>query len=224
MPACENFLGWTYVHWLMAGIVSASTAAVDPLQRLNIDAKQWWVILTLVVAQLAITYAIVTMPLGPFKYVLFLFLSVITGSLLSGVFDLVEKKGVLLDVLITNVVIFITMSAVGFYDNGNSVGFGGYLFAALVGLIVGRIGLYIARSSSSASEMLGELKTVDLLLSVFTTGLFALYVAYDTSMLKRMARACAAGKEKPDYINGAMGLYIDLMNLFVSTSSLLADD
>lgn len=224
MPACDNFLGWTYLHWLMAGIVSASTAALDPLGNLGIDAKQWWILLTLVVVQLVITYAIITMPLGPLKYVLFLLLSVITGSLLSGVFDLVEKKGILLDILITNCVIFIAMSAVGFYDNGNSVRFGTYLFAALIGLIVARIGLYIARVSASMDQMLGELKTADLLLSVFTTVLFALYVAYDTSMLKRMARACAAGKEKPDYINGAMGLYLDIVNLFVSTSSILAED
>ncbi len=221
MSACPNFLGWTYVHWLLAGIVSATTASLNPLGELGVNVENAWVVVGLAIAMLVLTLTIITIPLGIPKYILFLLLSVVTGTLLIGVFDRLDKKGLLVDVLITNCVIFIAMSAVGFYDNGNSVRFGAYLFAALLGLIVARIGLFIARSGTDSQKALGELNNVDFFLSVFSTLLFALYVAYDTSMLKRMARECAAGKAKPDYINGAMGLYLDIVNLFTSTADIM---
>jgi FtsH-binding integral membrane protein len=218
MAGCPNFLGWTYVHWLLAGIVSATTASLNPLGELGIDVRSFVAQIVLGLLLLVVTFAILAVPVGPLKYLLFVLLSVITGTFLIGVFERLEKKGLLVDVLITNCVIFIAMSVVGFYDTDNVVKFGPYLFAALIGMLVARLGLFVARSGTDTEKALGTLKQVDLFLSLASTGLFAIYVAYDTSMLKRMARTCEG---KPDYINGAMGLYLDIVNLFVNTSSLV---
>jgi FtsH-binding integral membrane protein len=96
------------------------------------------------------------------------------------------------------------MTLVGFIDNQNILGFGGYLFAALLGLIVARL-ILIFTSLGNPQDF----TKINTLLNWFSTILFAIFVAYDTQRLK-------AKKPKMDYIDASLALFLDIINLFNS--------
>lgn len=208
--ACEAFLGKAYAHWLLAAITSSTTASVNPLGLLGIPLVNLGTLIVLGISILAITYWIIYTPYGFRKYVLFLLLSIFTGSFFLSFFEYLGKKGLVVDILITNCFIFLSLATLGFIDRENAYPFWMYFLAAFVGQGLGRGFLSLARKELKLEEILGEINNQDLYISILSTTLFALYVAYDTSMLKRMARTCSA---EADPIQGAMGLYIDILNL-----------
>jgi FtsH-binding integral membrane protein len=105
------------------------------------------------------------------------------------------------------------MTALGFYDNQNVLGFGPYLFAGLIGLIIARI-ILIFMSLENTSEKV--VSTTDIVLSWVGTVIFSIYVAYDTQRIKEDARL----KEK-DYVNSSIGLLLDVVNLFQNVGDLM---
>jgi FtsH-binding integral membrane protein len=208
--ACEAFLGKSYAHWFLAALTSSTTASLNPLGSLGVPLTHPGILVLFVGIILGLTYWIIYTPLGPQKYILFILLSVFTGSVFLGTFDYLGKKGLVVDILITNCFIFLAMASLGFLDTSNSFPFWMYLLSAFVGQGLGRLVLSLARKELKLEESLGTLNTQDLYISLFSTTAFALYVAYDTSMLKRMARVCSP---QADPIQGAMGMYIDILNL-----------
>jgi FtsH-binding integral membrane protein len=100
------------------------------------------------------------------------------------------------------------MTIIGFVDNQNFLGFGGYLFAALIGLILARIALLIANLSSPDAI---NFKKVNTWINWFATVLFAIFVAYDTQRLKDKQV-----QKSKNYVNSSLGLFLDIINLFVS--------
>lgn len=150
-------------------------------------------------AIIALTFLIIPAKPGPYKYFLFAVFAILVGQTLSPLVDKYQAKGTLREVLFSVAGIFLAMTAVGFLDNQNILGFGPYLFAALLGLIVARIILLFTDSNTSTNKIINW----------FATGLFAVYVAYDTQALK--------DQRKPyDYVNSSMGLFLDIINLFAS--------
>lgn len=215
---CSSYLGWAYAHWMLSAITSASTASLNPLGRLGVPLSSWPVLLGLGLAILALTYEIIHRPIGPLKYMEFIGLSVLTGSLFVGAFELMGKKGLVVDVLITNVFIFFASMLLGFWDIHNEARLVPYIVAALVGQVAGQLSLYFARQRGDINETLGSLAPSDWGLSFLSTAGFALYVAYDTNMLKRMARKCESGDGRlADPIQGSMGMFVDILNLVVKT-------
>jgi hypothetical protein len=101
------------------------------------------------------------------------------------------------------------MVAVGIYDKNNLLGFGPYLFGALIGLIVAQLIIIILVDTRTIEkEQYFEGRK---LLSFFGVGLFSLFAAYDTQVVKVHARQC---KKRGDYINESLGLFLDFVNLF----------
>lgn len=152
-------------------------------------------------AIIALTFLIIPAKPGPYKYFLFAVFAILIGQTLAPLVDKFQAKGTLREVLFSVAGIFLAMTAVGFLDNQNILGFGPYLFAALLGLIVARIILIFTdpKTSTNANN----------LVNWFATALFAVYVAYDTQILKV--------QRKPyDYVNSSMGLFLDIINLFAS--------
>jgi FtsH-binding integral membrane protein len=91
-------------------------------------------------------------------------------------------------------------------DNQHLLGFGGYLTAALLGLIFGRIIIGIMGLVGPTSIMN---KTADNMLTWFGTVLFAIFVAYDTQKLKEFNK-----NKSRNYVRNSLGLYLDILNLF----------
>jgi FtsH-binding integral membrane protein len=198
-----SFIGYTYLH-LTAALGATALSSEYPLFKQSLK--------TLIVENifaLIILFILMYSRPGPLKYALFLVFCILIGQILSTGVKLAKKKGTLRTVLASVAGIFIAMSAVGFIDNQNLLGFSAYLFAALIGLILARvvsIALYISESKSKPRD----LENTDNILSWVSTILFALFVAYDTQLLKQR-------QQKPyDYINSSLGLFLDIINIFSS--------
>jgi FtsH-binding integral membrane protein len=212
---CPNFIGLTYLHLFLGTLVSAGAAALNPLERLGIDTENLVVEILLLVFIIGLLFLTMFLKPGPLKYLVFVIFVVLMGTTLRKVVERFKAKNILVDVLMTISGIFLTMTAVGFWDRQNILSFEVYLFAALIGLILGRLGFGAAMLLGAPKENLSGMSHI---LSIIGTLIFSIYVAYDTQVLKEDARKC---KGHPDYINSALGLYLDIVNLFVNTGDLM---
>ena len=194
-----GFIGMTYLH-LTGALALTAVSSEYPLSVSPI------VSLVEFFAIIAIIFLIIPAKPGPYKYLLFAAFAILIGQTLAPTVDRLQAKGALREVLASVAGIFLAMTAVGFLDNQNILGFGGYLFAALIGLVVGRLILLFTQFGDPNTD----LTKANTLLNLFATALFAVYVAYDTQLLKQ--------QRNKDYINSSMGLFLDIINLFTSQS------
>ena len=144
---------------------------------------------------------------GPYKYVLFALFSILFGQILSPVVQDLQARGQLREVLASVAGIFVAMTVVGFADKQNLLGFGGYLFAALIGLIIARVALIVAKLSDPSASV----SKMNTLLNWVGTVIFAVFVAYDTQILKQRQKL---RERNPDYVDASLGLFLDIINLF----------
>jgi FtsH-binding integral membrane protein len=191
-----GFIGMTYLHLTGALALTAVSSeypiAISPV-----------VVIIEFLAIIALIFLIIPARPGPYKYFLFAVFLILIGQTLSPLVDKYQAKGTLREVLFSVAGIFLAMTALGFLDNQNILGFGPYLFAALLGLIIARIILLFTQDYSSINSA-----KANSFLNFFATALFAIYVAYDTQLLKEKQR-------KPyDYVNSSMDLFLDIINLF----------
>lgn len=211
---CDTFIGYTYLHLFAAGLLSAVSAKMDIMRKVGFNTENILTEIFLAIVALVLVVVIVLIPMGLPKYVLFGIFVIILGTTFRSVANRYEAEGTLTDVLLTISGIFLAMTAVGFYDQQNLLGYEVYLFAALIGLILGRLGVGVAMFVGAPEE---KITGWNLFFSVLATFIFSLYLAYDTQVLKEMAREC---KGRPDYINGALSLYLDIVNLFYNVGDL----
>lgn len=212
---CPNFIGLTYLHLFLGTLISAGAAALNPVEKLGINTDSLVVEILLFILIIALLFLTMYLKPGPLKYAVFVLFVVLMGTTLRKVVERFEAKNILIDVLMTISGIFLTMTAVGFWDKQNILGFEVYLFAALIGLILGRLGFGAAMLLGAPKEKLSGMSHI---LSIIGTLIFSIYLAYDTQVLKEDARKC---KGRPDYINSALGLYLDIVNLFVNVGDLI---
>lgn len=191
-----NYIGYTYLH-LTAALVVTAVSSENPLTTSPLASILQTILLFVLI------FLIIGSKPGPYKYLLFFLFSVLIGQTIAPIVQQAKAKGVLREVLASVGGIFLAMTIVGFVDNQNFLGFGGYLLAALIGLIVARIGLILLNISDSTSIDISKASTA---LNLFATVLFAIFIAYDTQRIK-------VAKDK-NYVNSSMGLFLDIINLF----------
>ena len=191
-------IGMTYLH-LTGALALTAVSSEYPITTSPLIA------IIEFIALIAIIFIIIPTKPGPYKYLLFAAFAFLIGQSLAPTVDKLQAKGTLREVLASVAGIFLAMTAVGFLDNQNILGFGPYLFAALIGLVIGRLILLFTQFGGIA-----DLTKANSLLNLFATGLFAIYVAYDTQLLKQ--------EKSKDYVNASMGLFLDIINLFTSQS------
>ena len=196
-----NFIGLTYLHLFGALIITAISAE----NRLT-DSPI--VVIIEMVSIFALIFMMGFTAPGPLKYLMFAAFCYLFGQILASYVERLKAKGSLREVLASVAGIFLAMTIVGFVDNQNFLGFGGYLFAALIGLILARIALLIANLSNPDAI---NFKNVNTLINWFATVLFAIFVAYDTQRLKDKQV-----QKSKNYVNSSLGLFLDIINLFVS--------
>jgi len=199
-----SYIAYTYLH-LAAGLGLTAVSAEYPLS------KSPWVNLAEFIAIFCLIYGMFLNKPGPIKYILAVLFCVLIGQTLWPVVEDAENKKILREVLASVFGIFLAMTALAFYDRGNILGFGPYLFAGLVGLILARIVLLVLQISDPNSIDFTKTYT---LLNWAGTVLFSVYIAYDTQVIKYRAR-------KPyDYVDLSLGLFLDIINLFVNVEQL----
>jgi len=195
-----SFIGITYLH-LTAALGVTAVSSEHPLTTSPI------VGILEFVAIFGILELLISAPPGPYKYALFALFCALIGQALAPAVKRAEAKGILREVLASVAGIFIAMSIVGFADNQNFLKFGGYLCAALLGLIIARFALIIMDLADPNSMDFTKTNTI---LNWVATILFAVFVAYDTQLLKKK-------QKKPyDYVNASIGLFLDIINLFAA--------
>jgi FtsH-binding integral membrane protein len=208
--ASGSFIPIVYLH-LLGGTAVTFASSGYPL------AKSLLYTIGMAIASLLLIFILLAQSPGPLKYGVALIYCAVIGQLMSSLVKKLEHKELLVQVMASVLGIFLGMSVIGFLDNQNILGFGGYLVAGLLGLLVARIGLLVAYGVGADAS---SISSVNKILSWIGTALFAVFVAYDTQLLKKEAKSL----KKPDYVNSSLGLYLDIINLFSDVGNLMGGE
>lgn len=204
------FLTTTYFYLFMSTLITAISAQY-PITHGVIGLVVFFIL------SIVLLFIVQGMSPGLLKHVLYVILLISLGQLFSLPGKKLQSEDTIRNTLVMVAGIFLGMTALAFYDKDNFLGFGPYLFAGLIGLILARLGMSLWGYEKGITE---EFKRWDKILSYVGVGLFALYTAYDTQQLKKYGKSLGANG-KPDYINASMGLYLDILNLFVSVDDIM---
>ena len=199
----------TYLH--LAGALGVTAVSAEwPLAQ-----SHTWAHLGFVALSFLFLFGLLWSSPGPLKYVLFALFSVTLGQMLGPLVEHLKDKGILRQVLLMVGGVFVGMTALAFYDRGSFLGFGPYLMAGLIGLIVAHIiGFVLGLTGAVTAETFHNMSQV---LAWIGTVIFTVFVAYDTQVL----RSRAGRKQKnPDYIEASLSLYLDIINLFSNIGNL----
>lgn len=202
--APKYFIPIIYLH-LLAGTGATFASSQFPMGN-GLAYKIGVVVLSFVAL-----FALFALSPGPLKYLVAALFCALLGQTMTAFVENLEHRDLLGKSLIGTLGVFGAMSAIGFYDNQNLLGMGPYLLAALIGLLITRIGADLLLPPSSVKST-----TLNKALSWIGAALFAAYTAYDTQRMKEDAKA----KKSPDYIDSSLGLYLDFLNLFQNIGSL----
>jgi FtsH-binding integral membrane protein len=211
--SCDHYYGKVFAHVAGAlGIaaVSAEHFDISGSLRQSFSMQILSVILNLAVSLILLFGIFWTEPGSVFQYILFIAFAFWLGQSLHLVVSKLEKKQKLKQVLMLTVGIFLGMMAIGFYDNQNTLGFGAYFMAALLGLIIAQIFLVFFYSKEAQS-----------IIAFFGASLFSLLVVYDTQVIKKNKQVCNVHLKrgiKPNFPKESLGLFLDFINLFTNLS------
>lgn len=194
---------------IFASLLLVFGSASFPLAHQSIISLIVSILLTFI-----LLFALLSMKPGFFKWLIFGVFVISFGQLLASSVKDAVSKGIFDDILISLLGITLAMTALAFYDTKNRIlGWGSYLFVGLIGLILARLVVLGLSFTSVKSESLGSVSNI---LSLFGSALFAAYLAYDTQMMRlRIQR-----NEKHDYVDYALGPFLDIVNLFTSLEDL----
>ena len=212
MPSCKYFFGKVFAHLAGALAVSAASAEYSNLgAELLGNSSVLIKFLVNVAIAIGLLYGVyLTQPGGIAKYAFFIAFAFWIGQTLKPYVERLQDKGTLTRVLILTTGVFAAMTALGFYDSGNFLGLGPYLFAGLIGLILAQVVLLALGTPEEKRKGIQWL-------NLFGVALFSLFTAYDIQVLRVNARLCKSGKNspfQPDYPVESLGIYLDFINLF----------
>ena len=211
--ACPHYLAYTFTHWLAAILITAGGTHIDV-----VDMNNRGVHFLVSLATLGIIFPMMLLPNGILKYLLFIAFSLLLGLTLQPLEKSLEQKGLLTEVLILSLGVFIPMVLLGFYDKFNLIPWTNYLMAGLVGLIIARLILFGLAMTGYYDDR--QITTTSKILSTFAIALFALLTTRDMESVRRQAKAC---RGNPDYISASLGLFLDALNIFESFGDILSN-
>lgn len=208
-----SVLATTYAHILGALLI------VFLSSKQSLFPNNLLVSIIIAVVTIVLVYILSMLSPGPLKYIIFGIFAFAIGQVLQPVIADAQKKEIVDEILFSITGIFLAMTAVSFWAGDRILGWGMYLFFALVGLLIGRIALVILGVTGGVTGGIdiSSLQSTSKLLSWISMIVFSGYIAYDTRFIVSQARRRA----KQDYINGSLSIFLDLINLFVSANDLL---
>ena len=209
---CKHFIAKTFAHTAVGVGIAAVSAEYPVLFNALEDSlgSSGWTALLIFIASFALIFVLPALPANtPLKYVAAISFAYLIGQLSGPLVETLDEQNILARTLFLATGVFVGMVLVGLYDKNNLLGFGPYLLGALIGLIVAQFILFILTATTTIQkEQYFEGRK---LLSFFGVGLFSLFAAYDTQVVKLHARQC---KKQGDYVNESLGLFLDFLNLF----------
>lgn len=218
MAPCDYYFGKTFAHLAAALVVASASAEYSNVgAAIKVaDAPMVNLVISFVLLLGLLFGVFLTPPGSPLKYVFFAGFAFWVGQTLKPLVKNLEDNNLLVRVLLLTTGVFVGLTAIGFYDNQNTLGFGPYLLAALIGLIIARIVIYLVATPEEKAK--AENWT-----ALAGVGIFSLYTVYDTQVVKENARMCGSMLRKgrfPDYPSESLGLFLDFVNLFSNLSEL----
>ncbi len=194
---------------IFAALLLVFTSASYPIPQTSIVS-----LIVTIVLSFVLLFAILYLKPGFFKWTLFGLFAITLGQLLSNSVQNAVAKGILDDILVSMLGILLAMTALAVYSKNRILGWGPYLFAGLIGLIVARLVVFGLSFTSVKGEALGSVSNI---LSWIGSALFAAYFAYDTRiMYNRLAK-----EREHDYVNTALGPFLDIVNLFANLEDVM---
>jgi FtsH-binding integral membrane protein len=210
---CPHFLAYTFLHWLVAVILTGAGTQVNliPVENKGVS------FLT-VLGLFAVVIIQGFLPPGIPKYLLFGTFILLIGQILRPLEDQLNEKGLLTEVIVMATGVFVPMVALGFYDKFNILPWYFYLFISLIGLILARLILYGLAMTGYYDDK--QIRTGSKVISSFAIVLFALFTTFDINIIRAQAKAC---RRNPDYVDASMGIFLDFLNLITSSADILSD-
>ena len=140
-----------------------------------------------------------------FATALFVLYSALNGVTLSVLFYVYTSESIASTFFITAGT-FGICSAYGYFTKKDLTSLGGFLFMALIGLIIASVVNWFLASSA-----------LYWLISYIGVGIFIGLTAYDTQKIKKMSLEVDADSEegKKGAVMGALALYLDFINMFI---------
>jgi len=207
MPGCPYFIANTFAH-LLGGLFITGISTENPLIN-NVENKPM-THFAFIIATIVLLFIVMATEPGPIKYVLFTALSYVIGQILVALASRLKQKGLLGPTLLNVAGIFTTMAVIGLIDNQNMLGWGVYLSAALIVLLITMLAGALFVSDKKTQNSMGTW------ISRAVVVLFTLFIGFDIQVLKENALLCDGN---PDYVNESLHLYLDIINLFSGVGS-----
>lgn len=143
---------------------------------------------------------------------LFFTYAVLTGASISYIFIMYTGASVV-RVLFISAATFLSMSIYGYTTKNDLMQFGSFLFMGLIGILIAGIVNIFMQSSAMVTA-----------LSIISVLLFTGLTAYDSQKIKMMYySADSSSVSQRKAIFGALALYIDFLNIFLSLLRLMGD-
>lgn len=201
--------GWMALALVISGIVAYATAlyftALQPEQAFNFYKIG---IPILAIAEIVLVWwlsaSIRKISVGG-ATIAFLVYSALNGMTLSTIFIAYTNTSIF-SIFAVSAAMFAIMAIYGTFTKQNILSFGRYFFMALVGIVIASLINLFLRSN-----------TFDMILSIITVVLFTGLSAYDAQkMLRASEHAQDSDVFKKASIVGALELYLDFINIFLS--------
>ena len=194
---------------LVSMLVSYSVSSVPPLMAFFFTGWMQYVTIFLpLVAVLGMTFALKADPPKEIAQLMLLSFSVIMGLSFASIFA-VYKMGSIFTAFMGAGVLFGTMSFYGYFTKRSLDSFGKFLFVGLIAIVIASIiNIFIG---SSVAQMV-----ISALAILIFTGL----TAYDTQKIREIVME---GMDHNVEVVGALTLYLDFINIFLSLLQLFGD-
>ena len=192
----------TYLY-LIAGIIIIALGIVL-FRQLHVEITNVWWYLGIFIAILVLLWLTLAQSPGPLKMLLAI-LVLLGFSLILTPLVLTLEPGDLWRYLVMALVFFILLTIAALAFPTRALSWGRILLILLILLIVvGIIGLFLFRN-----------RTATLIYFLAVLLIFGAFILYDTSVL---VQVCRLQQGEIDYINQAIGLLLDAINVFVGIS------
>ncbi len=206
---------WMTAGLLTSGIVAYETAQTNFVMHIMSNKVLWW---SLIIAQFGIVIALsgfINKMSGFLASFIFIGYAFLTGVTFSVIFLAFTTASISQAFFIT-AFSFIGLSAFGYITKRDLGPIGSFCMMGLFGLI-GLILLTLIFPSMLSNGM-------SMTISVLSIIIFAGLTAYDTQKIKNFnSSAMSSDGVKRAAINGALALYLDFINLFLSILRLTGD-
>lgn len=207
IATCPYFIGNTFAH-LFGGLALTAVSSEHVLFQ-DLWNKPYTNLFLCLLLFLTLLFLLGSQ-VGVAKYAAFAVFCILMGQFLTGFVKQLQGENELSKTMIIVGTVFVAMMFIGFADKGNMLPVGNYLFAGLFALVVSMIATSVFMKEKDANDL-------QIWFSRAIVVLFTLFLAFDVQVLREHAKAC---RQKPDYVQESLNLYLDIVNLFQGVGGL----